>query len=198
MTHRLEGGIFGQVVAHVVGEHLVDHRGGHDRRDQHAEGEQLAGRRLADPVVRLACGGSRPANRARRPAAGCPARRGRRPRRSPGRSRGSLRKPNWTCSVEGRSQSRAKLTSLQMATPSAAKPRSSGNPPTIRTAVRPISQPSKRPTSGQPKSRLDSSSSSTHRGSLEPRAGLIDGPTDRAEERVVPRARRRSPAARGA
>ena len=54
MPHGLERRVLGQMVAHVVGEDLVHHRRRHDRRDQHTKREQLPGRGLADPVIRLA------------------------------------------------------------------------------------------------------------------------------------------------
>ncbi len=144
VSHRLERGVFGQMVAHVVGEDLVDHRRGHDRRDQHAEREQLAGRRLAHPVVRLAPEDLGPGIRhdvRRQEPAGGPGR-PRRPSRAS--SRFNFRKPNCTRSVVGRSQSRAKFRSSQIATPSAAKPaqhRESADHPDRRPAHLPAVEP---------------------------------------------------------
>ncbi len=51
MPHRLECGVFGQVVANVVRENLVDDHRRHHHRHEDAEGKDLARGRLPDPVV---------------------------------------------------------------------------------------------------------------------------------------------------
>ena len=57
--------------AHVVGEHLVNDDRGHEHGHEHAEGEELAGRGLVDPVVDFS-GQNLVACRARHQAAASP------------------------------------------------------------------------------------------------------------------------------
>ena len=161
VAHGLEGRILGQVLAHVVGEDLVDHHRRDDHRHQHAEREELAGRGLVHPVVDLA-GEDRVAaehldvgrehgleglDRLARPSPAW-----------------TLRKPKLTRSRGKPAQRRRSSGRRRSPCSPRRSPRSMGNPPTIVTAWLPSSQPLNWSRSCQPKSGWDCSLSRTRPG----------------------------------
>ena len=126
----------GKVLAHVVGEHLVNDHGGHDHRHQHAEGEELAGRGLVHPVVDLAVQNLLPSE-------ALDVRWQQRlqlPHRLGEGALPNFEKTEVDAARAGKPQRLTKFRSLQITVASAANPRSMGKPPASVTAWLPSSQ----------------------------------------------------------